>query len=155
MEEKNDGEGEGEYIRVHFRVRCPIRLGQSLAISGSSFSLGNYTTKRRKLNLLPRIIHISCITGNFNASKVFKLYTTPEAYPIWFTNVDTPVLIHKKEILHEEGVRYNYCLLEGGLVKAFERSHADSLTVRKFVSYIDHCDILLLFKIILSKRKMH
>lgn len=54
MEEKNDGEGEGEYIRVHFRVRCPIRLGQSLAISGSSFSLGNYTTKRRKLNLLPR-----------------------------------------------------------------------------------------------------
>ena len=44
MEEKGtngDGEyGEGEYILVHFRVRCPIRLGQSLAITGSSFSLG-------------------------------------------------------------------------------------------------------------------
>lgn len=37
-EEKSDG--AGEYIRVHFRVKCPIRLGQSLAISGSSFSLG-------------------------------------------------------------------------------------------------------------------
>lgn len=76
-------------------------------------------------------IHIyHVVAGNFNASKVFKLYTTPEAYPIWFTNVDTPVLIHKKEILNDEGVRYNYCLLEGGVVKAFERSHADPLTVK-------------------------
>ena len=56
-----------------------------------------------------------------------KLYTTPEAYPVWYTNADAPVLVHKKELLSPDGLRYSYCVLEGGVVKSFERANNSQL----------------------------
>ena len=61
--EEKSGEGAGEYIRVHFRVKCPIRLGQSLAISGSSFSLG--AGQIYVVALLLLYPHLSCCCRKF------------------------------------------------------------------------------------------
>lgn len=117
LEAKGESWSEGEYVRVHFRVKCPTKLGQSLAITGSSISLG---LELQPSSLLLSLRLMDRMTGNYNASKVINLYTTPEAYPVWYTDVESPVLIHKREI-ETVGIRYNYCLLEGGAVKAFEK----------------------------------
>lgn len=86
-----DADSLGDLCRVHFRVKAPVKLGQVIGLSGSSYAL-----------------------GSFNRLQVLSLVTTPEAYPIWYTV--TPVVIPRGEV-----VRYKYCVLEAGVVKAFEK----------------------------------
>lgn len=82
---------EGDFCRLHFRVKSLTEIGQVVAISGNNFALGNY-----------------------KKDKVVQLVTTPESYPIWYTA--SPIVIPRGEIVH-----YRYCLVESGAVKAFEK----------------------------------
>lgn len=88
---------EGEYCRVHIRVRAQTTLGQCVAIGGTTFSL-----------------------GYFDKTKVVELVTTPEAYPVWYT--PNPLIIPRNQL-----VQYKYCIVEGGKVRAFERTDRRSL----------------------------
>jgi hypothetical protein len=36
---------EGQYCRLYFRVRCETQLGQTVGITGSSYSLGGDISK--------------------------------------------------------------------------------------------------------------
>ena len=78
----------GEFVRVTFRVRCETRLGQSVSVNGSTFSMGSMNLK----NIIP-------------------LYTTPESYPIWYTL--QPILIPREELLPPNYVTYRFCITEG------------------------------------------
>ena len=81
---------EGQHCLVHVRVRAETGFGQVVAIGGSSNAL-----------------------GGFRLTEVVELVTTPEAYPIWFT--EKPLVLSKgKE------VQYKYGIVEGGLCKSFE-----------------------------------
>lgn len=98
MDSKCGGFGEGGHneaggrqCRVHFRVRAEgCGFGQTIAISGSSGALGNFDVRR-----------------------VLPMVTTPEAYPVWYT--EAPVVLPAGEALS-----YRYCILEGGAFKSFE-----------------------------------
>jgi trehalose 6-phosphate synthase/phosphatase len=87
----------GEYSRFHIRVRAETHIGQIIGVGGSAYEL-----------------------GFFDRDKVVQLVTTPESYPVWYTQY--PILLPKGQ-----EVKYRYCIIEGGAVKAFEnRSEARS-----------------------------
>src|SRR5688572_30215028 len=71
-------ETKGDYCRLHVRVKAKVKIGQTVAISGSSASL-----------------------GVFNKERVVKLVTTPDSYPIWYTL--EPIILPR-----EETVFYKY-----------------------------------------------
>jgi len=83
---------EGLYSRVHFRVNAPTLIGQTIGVGGSCTSL-----------------------GGFLKSKVLQLVTTPDSFPIWYSKVPVVVPRNKK-------IQYKYCIIEGGICKAFECS---------------------------------
>ena len=93
---------KGDYCRVHFRVKCETDFGQSVAVSGSIHALGNGAKDR-----------------------VLHLVTTPEAHPVWFSA--EPIVIPRSSTAR---VSYRYCLVEGGVTKAFEKSE----NVRSFAT---------------------
>lgn len=80
----------GQHCRVHFHVQAPTLIGQTIAVGGDCFSL-----------------------GGFDVNKVIPLVTTPESYPVWYTQ--KPVILPRGQLVH-----YKYCILEAGTVKAFE-----------------------------------
>ena len=82
----------GEYCRVHIRVRSETVMGQTVAVSGSTYQL-----------------------GYFDKEKVVKLVTSPESYPVWYTL--NPIVLPRHQIVH-----YKFCIMEGGSTKAFENS---------------------------------
>lgn len=79
------------YIRAHFRVYCTTHFGQTIGLGGSSHSLGSY-----------------------ERDKAIKLVTTPDSYPIWYT--ESPILLLKEDV----AISYKYCIIEGGKAKSFE-----------------------------------
>ena len=81
------------YIRAHFRVYCTTHIGQTIGLGGSSHSLGSYERE-----------------------KAIKLVTTPDSYPIWYT--ESPILLLKEDV----EISYKYCIIEGGKAKCFEQS---------------------------------
>ena len=83
---------EGEYCRVHFRVRAPTSIGQVVGLGGTSNRL-----------------------GNFDKNRITPLVTTPDSYPIWYTK--DPIVIPRYQIC-----QYKYCTIEGGSFRSFERS---------------------------------
>ena len=82
----------GEYCRVHFRVRSETVMGQTVAVSGSTYQL-----------------------GYFDREKVVQLVTSPESYPVWYTL--NPIVLPKNQLVH-----YKFCIMEGGSMRAFENS---------------------------------
>jgi hypothetical protein len=82
---------EGQYCRVHIRVRAKTAIGQGVAVGGSSNRLGNY-----------------------DKESVIHLVTTPDSYPVWYT--EEPIVLPKYQVCS-----YKYCTVEGGNVRAFER----------------------------------
>lgn len=97
---------EGKYCRIHFRVKACSHLGQTVGVGGSTATLGNYDTK-----------------------KVIKLVTTPESYPVWYT--EDPIVVPRGRQLS-----YSFCILEGGIFTAFE-----TLPPRHIIA--DKVDILI------------
>lgn len=85
-------ENKGDYCRLHIRVKAAAKVGQVVAVNGSSYSL-----------------------GHFDKSRVVHLVTTPESYPIWYTA--EPIVIPRGM-----SVYYKYCLVEGGVLKANEKT---------------------------------
>ena len=81
---------DGEYCRVHIRVKAETQFGQVVGIGGSSFSL-----------------------GYFNKSRAVLLVTTPESYPVWYTS--SPLVLPRAQIF-----QYKYCIFENGICKNFE-----------------------------------
>ena len=101
------------YIRVHFRVYCSTSLGQAVGLGGSSHALGSY-----------------------EKDKVIKLVTTPESYPVWYT--ESPILLLKEDV----DISYKYCLIEGGKAQSFESSQRMlSLKVSDDIILEDKLDI--------------
>jgi len=82
---------EGQNCRVHIRVSAPTAIGQTVAIGGSCKAM-----------------------GNFDKSRVIHLVTTPDSYPVWYT--EKPIILPRFQIS-----QYKYCTVEGGTVRAFER----------------------------------
>jgi Starch binding domain len=82
----------GEYCRVHIRVRSETVMGQTVAVSGSTYQL-----------------------GYFDREKVVQLVTSPESYPVWYTL--NPIVLPKHQLVH-----YKFCIMEGGSMRAFENS---------------------------------
>jgi len=82
---------DGEYCRVHIRVRAETQLGEVVAIGGNVFSL-----------------------GFFDKSKVVELVTTPDCYPVWYTA--KPLVIPRQKV-----VQYKYCIVENGVCPGFEK----------------------------------
>ncbi|TYZ56917.1 hypothetical protein PybrP1_001900, partial [[Pythium] brassicae (nom. inval.)] len=80
----------GTYTRVHLRVRCESRLGESVHCSGSSF-----------------------VMGHFNPNESTPLVTTPEEYPVWTT---VKPLILPRGVPHQ----YMFALFAGGAFSAWE-----------------------------------
>ncbi len=76
---------------MHIRVSARTAIGQTVAVGGSSKAM-----------------------GNFDKSRVIHLVTTPDSYPIWFT--EKPIMLPRFQIS-----QYKYCTVEGGSVRAFER----------------------------------
>lgn len=89
-EKSSDSIYNGEYCRVHFRVRSETVMGQSVAVSGSTYQL-----------------------GYFDKEKVVQLVTSPESYPVWYTL--NPVVLPRNQLVH-----YKFCIMEGGSMRAFE-----------------------------------
>ncbi len=85
-------EVKGDYCRLHVRVKAQVKIGQVVAISGSSFSL-----------------------GSFNKDRIVKLVTTPDSYPIWYTA--EPIVLPRGDTVY-----YKYCLVEGGQMKGNEKT---------------------------------
>ena len=81
---------QGKYCRIHFRVKAEALLGQTIGVSGSVSTLGNFDTK-----------------------KFVQLVTTPESYPVWYTL--EPVVVPKGR-----KVSYCFCIIESGRFKSFE-----------------------------------
>eukprot|EP01041_Mallomonas_annulata_P003535 gene3535-7029_t len=81
---------DGEYCRVHIRVRAETKFGEVVAIGGSVYPL-----------------------GFFDKAKVIQLVTTPESYPVWYTA--KPLVLPRQQLVH-----YKYCIVENGLCKSFE-----------------------------------
>lgn len=75
---------EGKFSRVSFRVECRSSIGQTVAVFGSSVSL-----------------------GSFSKAKLIPLVTTPEAYPVWYT-------LHPIVLPIDVEVVYKYCIMENG-----------------------------------------
>ena len=92
MSKKPENIYGGEYCRVHIRVRSKTTLGQTVAVSGSTYQL-----------------------GYFDKEKVVKLVTSPESYPVWYTL--TPIVLPRHLLVH-----YKFCIMEGGSVRAFENN---------------------------------
>ena len=87
---QRDEDDQGQYSRIHFRVWAKTILGQKVGVGGNVASLGNY-----------------------DMSKVVHLVTTPESYPVWYTL--EPIVVPRGRF-----VAYNFCIIEGGIFKAFE-----------------------------------
>jgi trehalose 6-phosphate synthase/phosphatase len=85
---------EGQYCRVHLRVRAQTSIGQTVAVGGSCKAM-----------------------GNFNKNRVIHLVTTPDSYPVWYTQ--KPIILPRFQV-----AQYKYCTVEGGIVRAFERVDA-------------------------------
>lgn len=82
---------DGKYVRLHIRVRAEgCGHGRVVGVGGSCGELGNFDPRR-----------------------VLPLVTTPESYPVWYTA--SPLLV-----LTEEMLTYKFCIIEGGVFKAFE-----------------------------------
>lgn len=81
---------KGEFCRIHIRVKAATSLGQVVAVGGSGPTF-----------------------GNFDPQHTISLVTTPESYPVWYT-------LHPIVVPRYVSVEYNYCVLEGGSLKAFE-----------------------------------
>eukprot|EP01031_Cornospumella_fuschlensis_P039914 gene39914-48601_t len=80
----------GDFCCFHVRVKCSLKRGQSVAISGAASA--------------------------FQANKDFPaipLVTTPESYPIWYTA--QPIVLPRGDVIF-----YKYCLVEGGKIRAQE-----------------------------------
>lgn len=84
---------EGKYCRVQFRVHCETKLGQTVGLYGSTYSLGFQ-----------------------DKTKIIHLVTTPDSYPVWYS--DVPILFQCTDL----EISYKYCLVEGGKAKSFENS---------------------------------
>ena len=100
-----DVNNKGDYCRVHFRVLCASKPGQSIGVCGivSAGSAPTVTTST------------GAILGEDSSfSTAIKLVTTPESYPIWYTAA--PIVLPCGEL-----VQYKYCLIESGNVKAVEK----------------------------------
>jgi hypothetical protein len=98
---------EGEFCKLHVRVKCPTHFGQTVAISGNLSALGNFET-----------------------SKALKLVTTPESYPVWFSA--DPVIVPRGV-----SVNYIYSIFEGGLSKGEEALwDTMNITVRTIVPHL-------------------
>lgn len=80
----------GTFTRVHLRVRCESRLGESVHCSGSSF-----------------------VMGHFNPNESTTLVTTPAEYPVWTT---TKPLILPRGVPHQ----YMFALFAGGVFSSWE-----------------------------------
>ena len=82
---------EGQYCRVHVRVHARTSIGQTVGIGGSCKAF-----------------------GNFDKTRVIHLVTTPDSFPIWYT--EKPIILPRFQVS-----QYKYCTVEGGSVRAFER----------------------------------
>lgn len=93
---------KGEFCRIHFRVYAPVSFGQTIGIFGNSSTL-----------------------GHFNKDLIVPLVTTPQSYPIWYT--DHPIVVPKDDSAQE--IEYNYVIIENGVCKAVEeREHRKCAT---------------------------
>ena len=88
----------GQHCLVHVRVRANTGFGQIVAIGGSPNAL-----------------------GRFRLNEVTELVTTPESYPIWYT--EKPLVLP----LNCE-VQYKYGIVEGGYCRNFESGKYRSFT---------------------------
>jgi len=81
---------DGSYTRVHFRVKADTMLGQTIGVIGSCQSLGAY-----------------------NQSRIIRLVTSPESYPVWFSL--KPIVVPRGS-----KISYKYCLLEADEFVSYE-----------------------------------
>jgi hypothetical protein len=88
--EKITNRESGEYCRVSIRVRSETKLGQTVAVSGSTHQL-----------------------GYFDKEKVIQLVTSPDSYPVWYTL--KPIVLPRHQLVY-----YKFCVMEAGSVLAFE-----------------------------------
>lgn len=79
-------EATGDFCRLHIRVKCNAKHGQMVAVSGLGVSEG-----------------IDAI----------RLVTTPQAYPIWYTQ--SPIVLPRKG-----QACYKYCIVEDGVIHGYE-----------------------------------
>mmetsp|Transcript_2410 Transcript_2410/g.4333 ORF Transcript_2410/g.4333 Transcript_2410/m.4333 type:complete len:1177 (+) Transcript_2410:176-3706(+) len=89
---------QGQYSRIHFRVWAKTLVGQKVGVGGSVSTL-----------------------GNFDISRVVHLVTTPESYPVWYTL--EPIVVPRGR-----SVTFSFCIIEGGISKAFESANVRTLT---------------------------
>ena len=65
MEEKGDKSSQnvygGEYCRVHIRVHSEAKMGQTVAVSGSTYQLGYFDPEKVRVGHSP--IKYSCAVG--------------------------------------------------------------------------------------------
>lgn len=93
-EKSNISINGGEYCRVHIRVRSETAMGQTVAVSGSTYQL-----------------------GYFDKEKVVQLVTSPDSYPVWYTL--HPIVLPRHQLVY-----YKYCIMEAGTMKAFENNNS-------------------------------
>ena len=91
-------ETDGQHCLVHVRVRCHTTFGQIVAIGGSSNAL-----------------------GRFRLPEVTELVTTPESYPIWYSEKPLVLPLYRD-------VQYKYGIVEGGYCRSFEVGKHRSFT---------------------------
>ncbi|KAF1334037.1 Trehalose-phosphatase, partial [Globisporangium splendens] len=89
----------GTYTRVHLKVKCESRFGESVHCSGSSF-----------------------VMGHFNPSESTTLVTTPEQYPYWTT---VKPLILPRGVPHQ----YMFALFAGGVFSSWEPIESERVLV--------------------------
>lgn len=95
-----DGDvNSGMFTRVHLRVKCASRYGESVHCSGSSF-----------------------VMGHFNPSEATTLVTTPDEYPYWST---AKPLILPRGVPHQ----YMFALFAGGMFSSWEPIECERVIV--------------------------
>ena len=96
-----------DYSRIHIRVKCETRIGESIGICGSSTALGNFST-----------------------AKVVQLYCSPETFPYWQSR--HPIVVSENQPL-----AYNYCIIESGKFRVFEKREKRVIVPVAFEQYVD------------------
>lgn len=89
----------GTFTRVHLKVKCESRFGESVHCSGSSF-----------------------VMGHFNPNESTTLVTTPEEYPYWTT---VKPLILPRGVPHQ----YMFALFAGGMFSSWEPIECERVMV--------------------------
>lgn len=95
-----DGDvNSGTYTRVHLKIKCESRFGESVHCSGASF-----------------------VMGHFNPNESTTLVTTPEQYPYWTT---VKPLILPRGVPHQ----YMFALFAGGVFSSWEPIDSERVLV--------------------------